>query len=145
MARFAVPLVLGKPARPVGAASNTLLFLACRILTMLLTIVVLPTPGPPVITQIFDVIAVLMAFCCAAASSTPVFCCTQTSALARSIDGSVSGVRLNSYATGKQCLVLRAGEVHEPGGYACQRLSTKTKAAKVNAEGFGRAVVRAVA
>src|SRR6266481_198841 len=37
-------------ARPVGAQSNTSIFLAWRICRILVTIVVLPTPGPPVIT-----------------------------------------------------------------------------------------------
>ena len=37
-------------ARPVGAQSNTSIFLAWRIWRILVTMVVLPTPGPPVIT-----------------------------------------------------------------------------------------------
>src|SRR3989442_11390298 len=37
-------------ARPVGAQSSTSIFLAWRIWRILVTIVVLPTPGPPVIT-----------------------------------------------------------------------------------------------
>ena len=42
-------------ARPVGAQSTSFTFLAPRILRIELTIVVLPTPGPPVITDAFAV------------------------------------------------------------------------------------------
>ena len=48
-------------ARPVGAASAILNFLVSRILRMELTKVVLPTPGPPVITRTFDVRAISIA------------------------------------------------------------------------------------
>ena len=40
-------------ARPVGAANTHLRFLAVKISRMLLTRVVFPTPGPPVMTSIF--------------------------------------------------------------------------------------------
>jgi hypothetical protein len=41
-------------ARPVGAASATLTPLTLRIFRIELTSVVLPTPGPPVMTRTFD-------------------------------------------------------------------------------------------
>ena len=44
-------------ARPVGAQSNSRTPLAARILRIELTIVVLPTPGPPVITSAFAISA----------------------------------------------------------------------------------------
>ena len=74
---------LGGPPR--GRGQQHLALLGLEDFAMLLTIVVLPTPRPPVMTEIFDVSAVLIALRCAAASSTSVFCCTQTSALSMSI------------------------------------------------------------
>ena len=41
-------------ARPVGAQSAMAMVFASRILRIELTKVVLPTPGPPVITNTFD-------------------------------------------------------------------------------------------
>jgi hypothetical protein len=40
-------------ARPVGAASTHFSFFALKISRILRTSVVLPTPGPPVMTSIF--------------------------------------------------------------------------------------------
>jgi hypothetical protein len=42
-------------ARPVGAQSNKRTLLAARIFRIDLTIVVFPTPGPPVITSAFAI------------------------------------------------------------------------------------------
>ena len=44
-------------ARPVGAASSTRSDLAMKISMMARTMVVLPVPGPPVMTSSFRVIA----------------------------------------------------------------------------------------
>ena len=52
-----VASVMRFAARPVGAQSNSDTPLAARILRIELTIVVLPTPGPPVITSTFAVSA----------------------------------------------------------------------------------------
>jgi len=41
-------------ARPVGAHSDRLIPFAARMRRIELTMVVLPTPGPPVITSTFD-------------------------------------------------------------------------------------------
>lgn len=48
-------------ALPVGAASKMFNFLALRILRIELTKVVLPTPGPPVITITLEVSATSIA------------------------------------------------------------------------------------
>jgi hypothetical protein len=52
-----VASVMRLAARPVGAQSNRRTPLAARILRIELTIVVLPTPGPPVITRAFAISA----------------------------------------------------------------------------------------
>ncbi len=57
LASTPVASVMRLAARPVGAQSNSRTPLAARILRIELTIVVLPTPGPPVITSAFAVSA----------------------------------------------------------------------------------------
>ena len=49
-----VASVMRLAARPVGAHSNRLTPLAARMRKIELTMVVLPTPGPPVMTSTFD-------------------------------------------------------------------------------------------
>ena len=49
-----VASVIRLAARPVGAHSNRLTPLAARMRRIELTMVVLPTPGPPVMTSTFD-------------------------------------------------------------------------------------------
>ena len=49
-----VASVIRLAARPVGAQSSKLTPLAKRMRRMALTVVVLPTPGPPVMTNAFD-------------------------------------------------------------------------------------------
>ena len=60
-------------ARPVGAASTHFSFLAAKISRMLRTRVVLPTPGPPVMTSIFCWHACRIASCWPAANLMPSF------------------------------------------------------------------------
>src|SRR6266852_2386443 len=49
-----VASVIRLAARPVGAHSDRLMPLAARMRRIELTMVVLPTPGPPVMTSTFD-------------------------------------------------------------------------------------------
>ena len=72
-------------ARPVGAASTHFSFLAVKISRMLRTSVVLPTPGPPVMTSIFCWHACRIASCCPAASLMPSLPSTQAMAFSTSI------------------------------------------------------------
>ena len=58
-----VASVMRLAARPVGAQSKSFTLLAVRILRIELTIVVLPTPGPPVITSAFAISARRIAAC----------------------------------------------------------------------------------
>ena len=74
-------------ARPVGAHSTMRTPLAARMRRMALTRVVLPTPGPPVMTVAFDVSARRTASAWLAASDKPVRCSTQDSALPASMSG----------------------------------------------------------
>src|SRR5882724_11557150 len=67
-------------ARPVGAQSNTSIFLAWRIWRILVTLVVFPTPGPPVITVTLLPKAIATASCCEGESVRAVFCSTQVTA-----------------------------------------------------------------
>ena len=57
LASTPVASVMRLAARPVGAQSNSRTPLAARILRIELTIVVLPTPGPPVTTSAFAISA----------------------------------------------------------------------------------------
>ena len=79
-------------ALPVGAASTHFSFLAAKISRMLRTRVVLPTPGPPVMTSIFCWHACRIASCCPAASLIPSFPSTQPMAFSTSILGKGCGV-----------------------------------------------------
>jgi hypothetical protein len=74
-------------ARPVGAQSAIAAVFAPRILRIELTSVVLPTPGPPVITTTFEPSATRMASCWLSASASFVLFSTQGIALSASING----------------------------------------------------------
>ena len=74
-------------ARPVGAHSSSRTPLAARMRRIALTMVVLPTPGPPVMTMTLASKASRTAACWLSASVSPVRCSTQGSALSGSIHG----------------------------------------------------------
>ena len=74
-------------ARPVGAHSSMSTPLAHRMRRIALTSVVLPTPGPPVITETFEASAVRTASAWPGARASPVLRSTQGSALSGSIRG----------------------------------------------------------
>src|SRR5580700_4586140 len=87
LASTPVASVIRFAARPVGAQSNNRTPLAARILRIELTIVVLPTPGPPVITSAFAVSARRIAAFWLSASCRPLRFSTQGRALSSSIHG----------------------------------------------------------
>lgn len=70
-------------ARPVGAASTTLAFLARASSTIERTVKDLPQPGPPVSTATFSVSASRTACSCSGASFAPVRVASQLSALSQ--------------------------------------------------------------
>src|SRR5829696_8173523 len=72
-----VASVIRLAARPVGAHSDRLTPLAAKMRKMELTIVVLPTPGPPVMTSTLDSRASRIAPTWLSASDKPVFCSIQ--------------------------------------------------------------------
>ncbi len=74
-------------ARPVGAASATLTPLTLRIFRIELTSVVLPTPGPPVMTRTFDRSASRTASRWLSARVMPALLSTHGMALSASIAG----------------------------------------------------------
>src|SRR5258706_10341549 len=80
-----VASVMRLAARPVGAQSRSCTLFAARIRRMPLTIVVLPTPGPPVITSVFDISASLMAATWLSARASPMRSSTHGKALSGSI------------------------------------------------------------
>ena len=73
LASIPVCSVMRLAARPVGAASRIFTPLAARMRRMASSSVVLPTPGPPVITATFAPSAISSAARCEAASVLPVF------------------------------------------------------------------------
>ena len=74
-------------ARPVGAQSRISTPLADRMRRIALTIVVLPTPGPPVMTEAFEESATWTASAWPGARASPVFRSTHGSALSGSMSG----------------------------------------------------------
>ena len=74
-------------ARPVGAQSAIVTALAIRIFSSELTRVVLPTPGPPVMTIILEARAARSAVFWLSASASFVLCSTHGIALSTSITG----------------------------------------------------------
>ena len=74
-------------ARPVGAASTILAFLAAARVTIDRTVKLFPQPGPPVSTATFSVSANRTAAACSAANSTPVRRCNQPNARSQSTPG----------------------------------------------------------
>ena len=93
-----VASVIRLAARPVGAQSSRFTPLAARMRRMALTMVVLPTPGPPVITRTFDSRASRMAAIWLSASDRPVLRSIHGSALSGSMDdqGSVPSTKRRS-------------------------------------------------
>ena len=78
-------------ARPVGAQSRHLIFLARKISSSELSSVVLPTPGPPVMMRTRLWLATLIASFWLTASSRPVFFSHHSMAFPMSITGWVDG------------------------------------------------------
>ncbi|GJE43579.1 hypothetical protein AEGHOMDF_2758 [Methylobacterium soli] len=79
--------VMRLAARPVEAASSTCTPFAFRMRSTESRVLVLPTPGPPVMTQSFEPSISRTASTCEGESVLPVFCSTQGRALSRSISG----------------------------------------------------------
>ena len=73
-------------ARPVGAQSDSFTLFAARIRRTALRMVVLPTPGPPVITRTLDASARRTAAFWLGASSRRIRCSIQGNALSTSIE-----------------------------------------------------------
>ena len=71
LASSPVASVMRLAARPVGAHSRMLMPFAARMRRIALTMVVLPTPGPPVMTSTFDVSASRIAATWLSASARP--------------------------------------------------------------------------
>jgi hypothetical protein len=82
-----VASVIRLAARPVGAHSKSSVPFAARIRRMALTIVVLPTPGPPVMTSTLDVSASRIAATWLSARARPICFSTHGRALSGSIQG----------------------------------------------------------
>jgi hypothetical protein len=74
-------------ARPVGAHSSSLTPLAARMRRMPFTMVVLPTPGPPVMTSTLETSASLIAAVWVSARASPIRPPTHGNALSGSIQG----------------------------------------------------------
>lgn len=84
-------------ARPVGAQRSRFTRLAARIRRIAFTSVVLPTPGPPVITMTLDTRAVRVAFFWLSAKARPVFPSTQGIALSAAISGQGGGPSIRAF------------------------------------------------
>ena len=82
-----VASVMRLAARPVGAHSRISVPFAARIRRMALTMVVFPTPGPPVMTSTLDISASLIAAIWLSARARPICFSTHGKALSGSIQG----------------------------------------------------------
>ena len=82
-----VASVMRLAARPVGAHSRSLTPFAARMRRIPLTMVVLPTPGPPVMTNALDINASRIAATWLSARVSPIRSSTQGSALSGLIQG----------------------------------------------------------
>ena len=82
-----VASVIRLAARPVGAQSRRLVPFAARIRRIALTIVVLPTPGPPVMTSTLAIRASRIAAIWLSARASPIRFSTHGRALSGSIQG----------------------------------------------------------
>src|SRR6202030_3863557 len=69
-----VASVMRLAARPVGAHSRRLVLLAARMRRIALTMVVLPTPGPPVMTRTLEISASRIAATWLSARASPIRC-----------------------------------------------------------------------
>ena len=87
LASMPVASVMRLAARPVGAQRRSFVPLAERMRRIEFTMVVLPTPGPPVMTSTLERSARRMASTWLAASVSPVRPSIQGSALSASISG----------------------------------------------------------
>ena len=87
MASNPVASVIRLAARPVGAQSSRVTPLASRMRRMALTMVVLPTPGPPVMTMALEFRVRRTASAWLAANDRPVLPSTQGNALPASMFG----------------------------------------------------------
>jgi hypothetical protein len=101
-------------ARPVGAQRAIATVLASRILCSELTSVVLPTPGPPVITSTFEPSAARMASLWLSASANLVRFSTQGIAFSASIDGQggVPAVSARSFFGNLSFRAVQTGKKH---------------------------------
>src|SRR3974390_3040517 len=81
LASWPVASLIRFAARPVGAAKRNLTLALAKILRMALMMVVLPAPGPPVITTTLLVRAHFTASTCFEARVISSWCCTQEIAL----------------------------------------------------------------
>src|SRR6202040_2487735 len=82
-----VASVMRFAARPVGAHSRMLVPFAARMRKMALTMVVFPTPGPPVMTRTLDISASRIAATWLSASARPICFSTHGKALSGLIQG----------------------------------------------------------
>ena len=95
-----VASVMRLAARPVGAHSKMSVPLAARMRRMALTMVVFPTPGPPVMTSTFDFNASWIAATWLSARARPMCFSTHGKAFSGSIQGHVMyGDRTEAYCT----------------------------------------------
>src|SRR5262245_187362 len=116
-----VASVMRLAARPVGAQSKSLTPLAARMRRIALTMVVLPTPGPPVMTRALDISASRIAATWLSARIIPMRFSTHGNAFSGSIHGQGSvpfidrgSARANPTRMSPRTLVCLVDQSHDP-------------------------------
>ena len=137
-----VASVMRLAARPVGAQSRMSVPFAARMRRIALTMVVFPTPGPPVMTSTLDISASRIAVTWLSAKVSPMCFSTHGKALSGSIDGQGSGpfaIRVSRSAMVRSARCRPARNTHgvSPTRSAITAPSCSSRSSAVRMSSFG--------
>ena len=140
-----VASVMRLAARPVGAHSRSLTPFAASMRRMALTIVVLPTPGPPVMTSTLDINASRIAATWLSARASPIRSATHGNALSGSIQGQgsvpfASRISRSAMARSARCRPARNTQGVSPtlSAMTVPSVSSRSSAVRTSSTGTSR-------